>query len=243
MYEDAQRSSLDHLGEPWAVALPPIPLDDGEVRGAIADAQARLNVNALGAPGAAAEVERARIARLFAQRGGPAAATAAIADWIDGDSQVREGGAEDSFYRDRASAGLAANAPILRVAEVSAVRGVSAPALAAVAPYLAALPAGTPVNLNTAPPEVLAAIVDNLTGDGLAALVASRAQRPFSTVADFRARLPQGASLARDEGLSVKSDHFYVTIEARQGATIARARALLRRRGGAWPDVVWQLVE
>src|SRR5205809_1700573 len=38
------------------------------------------------------------------------------------------------------------------------------------------------------------------------------------------------------ETLSVKSDYFYVTIEARQGATLARARALLRRRANAWPD-------
>ena len=90
---------------------------------------------------------------------------------------------------------------------------------------------------------MLAAIVDKLTGDGLARLVASRAQKPFTTVAEFRARVPPPATLTGDETLNVKSDYFYVTIEARQGTTVARARALLHRRSGEWPDVVWQVVE
>ena len=70
-----------------------------------------------------------------------------------------------------------------------------------------------------------------------------RAKTPFNTVAEFRAQLPQGTTLAGDETLSVKSDYFYVTIEAQQRATLARARALLRRRANAWPDVVWQTIE
>ena len=243
LYDDAQRSAIDHLGEPWAFALPPIPLDDGEVRGAIFDAQARLNVNALAGTGANADIERTRIARLFAQRGGPAAAIDAIADWVDRDGIARDGGAEDAWYAARPRGGLAANAPVLRVAELVEVKGVTASSLAAVAPFLTALPAGTPVNVNTAPPEVLAAIVDKLTGEGLARLVASRAQKPFTTVAEFRARVPPPGSVTGDDTLGVKSDHFYVTIEARKGTSVARARALLRRRGGEWPDVVWQVVE
>jgi general secretion pathway protein K len=235
LYEDAQRSAIDYLGEPWAIALPPIPLDNGEVRGAIADAQARLNVNALGSEGAGATVERGRIERLFAQRGGPVGALDAIADWLDADGTARANGAEDAYY-----AGLA---PALRVAELAEAKGVAQPALAAVVPFLAALPAGTPVNVNTAPAEVLASIVDKLSGDALASLVAGRARKPFTTVAEFRARLPEGATLGSDEGLSVKSDFFYVTIEARQGSTVARARALLRRRASEWPEVVWQTVE
>ena len=29
--DDARRSDVDHLREPWAVPLPPIPLDNGEI--------------------------------------------------------------------------------------------------------------------------------------------------------------------------------------------------------------------
>jgi general secretion pathway protein K len=224
LYEDKQRSSIDHLREPWAMALPAIPLDNGEVRGSIADAQARLNVIALGDSGARANVERARLQRLFVQRGGPVGAIDAIAAWVSRNT-------------------TAAGGQPLRVAELADVKDVSPSSLANVAPFLTALPAGTPVNVNTAPPEVLAAVVDKLDGQDLAKLVAARAQKPFLNVSEFRAQLPQPALLAGDETLGVQSDYFYVTIEARQGASVARARALLRRRGGDWPDVVWQVVE
>jgi type II secretory pathway component PulK len=73
--------------------------------------------------------------------------------------------------------------------------------------------------------------------------VADRARKPFTTVAEFRARLPEGATLASDFGLSVGSRYFYVTIEARQGATRSRARALVRRGSSAEPAIVWQIVE
>ena len=97
--------------------------------------------------------------------------------------------------------------------------------------------------MNTALPEVLAAIVGNLDGERLEALIADRARKPFTTVAEFRARLPAGATLASDVGLSVASNYFLVTIDARQGATHSRARALVRRSGAARPAIVWQIVE
>ena len=241
--DDARHSDTDNLREAWAIPLPPIPLDNGEIRGAIADAQGRLNINALGDKGASADIERQRLAALFVQRGGPAAALDAIADWIDPDTIVRDAGAEDAFYAAQTVPGLPPDAPVVRIAELASVRGVTAASLDAVAPFLCALPPGTPVNVNTAPPEVLATIVDGLDGDRLAALIADRASRPFGSISDFRARLPKGASLVSESALSVKSGFFYVSVEARQGETIARARALLRRSPGAPTAIAWQVVE
>jgi general secretion pathway protein K len=242
--DDARSTTIDHLGEPWAMTLPAIPLENGAVRGSIDDAQGRLNVNGLGAIAPAYDVERGRIARLFAQRGGPASAIDAITDWIDADSITRPNGAEDAFYASLPIPGLAANAPVVRVAELAAVRGVTLPSLAAVMPFLTALPIGTQINVNTASPEVLAAIIDNIEADALGALVAARKAKPFASVADFRARLPDGAVVANPESLNVKTDYFYVNVEAQQGATIARSRALIHRSNdGAWPQIVWQVVE
>jgi general secretion pathway protein K len=241
--DDARRSDIDHLREAWAIPLPPIPLDNGEIRGAIVDAQGRLNINALGDKGATADIERRWIALLFAQRGGPTAALDAIADWIDADTIVRDAGAEDAFYSSQTVPGLPPNAPVVRVAELASVKGVTVPSLDAVAPFLSALPMGTPVNVNTAPPEILAAIVDGLDGDRLAAVIADRASKPYASISDFRARLPKGASLTNETAVSVKSGFFYVTVEARQGETIARARALLSRSAGAPTAIAWQVVE
>jgi general secretion pathway protein K len=245
LYNNGRAKSVDYLGEEWAVALPPIPLENGEIRGRIADATALLNVNGLAGSGAAFDLEHERIARLFAQHGVPVGAIDAIADWVDTDYVARPNGAEDTFYAQQSVPGVAANAPVVRVAELAGVRGLAPPALAAVAPFLAALPAGTPINVNTAPPEVLAAIFADAPGAAIAALVANRALRPFSSIADFRARLPSNLHLASDALLAVKSDYFFVTVEARQGTTIARARALLHRgtSRSTWPEVVWEVVE
>jgi general secretion pathway protein K len=245
LFEDAKTTAIDTLAEPWAMPLPATPLENGSIEGSIIDAQGLLNVNNL-APADSSTIpdaERVRFARLFARLGVPPASLDAIADWIDADSTVREAGAEDAFYASQPVPGLAGDVPFIRIAEMASVKGVNARALDAVAPFLSALPAATPVNVNTAPPEVLATLVDGLDADRLAALVADRGPRPYPSIADFRSRLPNGATLASEAALSVKSGYFYVTVEARQGETIARARALLRRDPGTTTTVAWQVVE
>ena len=244
LLDDARSTVTDHLGEIWALPLPPVPLEHGEIRGAIVDAQSRLNVNVLAATGSARATEKARVERLFAQRGVNTAALPAISDWLDGDRESRAQGAEDSYYQSQPVAALAANAPAVRLGELAHVRGLTLPALRAVMPWLAALPEGTALNVNTAPPEVLLAALDTATPDDVAALVASRAQKPFTTIAEFRARLPQGTVLRSEEGLDVQSRYFLVTVEARQGESVARVRALVHRpQGPTIPAVVWELVE
>lgn len=240
--DDTRRSAIDHLGETWAIPLPAMPLENGSIRGAIVDAQSRLNVNALGASASATNVDATRIARLLLARGENAGLLDAIGDWIDADGQTRSNGAEDAYYAALPTPALAADAPVVRLAELGAVRGVDPVRLAALAPFLGALP-NAPVNVNTAPPEVLAALVDGLNSATLAELVRSRADKPFTTIAEFRARLPAGATLASDLGITVRSDYFEVTVEALQGTTQGRARALLRRMAGSLPAIVWQVVE
>ncbi len=103
--DDAQRSQIDHLGEPWAMSLPPIPLENGEIRGAIVDAQARLNINALGDAGANVAATSARASRGCSRSAAcRTGALDAIADWIDADGVVRDGGAEDAYYARAAGA-------------------------------------------------------------------------------------------------------------------------------------------
>ncbi len=244
LLEDQRTSTTDNLREPWAMTLPPIPLDNGYIRGSIVDAQGLLNINDLAATGTDLDPQRARITRLFAQRGGPVNAINAISDWVDPDGITRPGGAEDGYYTSLAVPGLTANAPLLRVSELSLVRGVNPRALAAILPFISALPMGTPLNLNTAPPEVLAAVIENIDPEDLNALVASRQAQPFSSFADFHSRLPTSASIAGSESLTVSSSYFYVNVEAQQGNTVARVRALVQRGGpGQWPTVVWQVAE
>jgi len=245
VFENAPPSTV-HLGQPWAFRLPSTPIENGSIGGYITDAQGRLNVNNLVATGPGATAARAALQRLFGELGVPATLLNAIADWVDADDQTTgEGGAEDNYYLAQTGApGLAANAPVRRVAELLSVRGADPMLIGRLRPFVDALDAPTAINVNTAPAEVLVAAIGGLDATGAAALVASRTQMPFGSIADFRSRLRSDLNI--DETiLAVRSDWFVVSIEARQGDTVARARALFRRSAAAaeWPTVVWQTIE
>jgi general secretion pathway protein K len=189
---------------------------------------------------------RAALQRLFATLALPPNAVNAVVDWVDSDDKASEpGGAEDAWYLAQSTPGLAANAPARRVDELLLARDINPAFMARVRPFVTALDAPTAVNVNTAPAEVLASVVEGLDAGAAALLVSSREKTPFATVGSFKARLPRPDMVSDETVLDVKSDWFEVSIEARQGDTLARARALLKRSatGGEWPVVVWQTVE
>lgn len=229
-----------HLGQPWAYRLPATPIENGSIGGQITDAQGRLNVNDLALGGAAAASARAALQRLFAELGVSSTLLDAIAAWVHSGS-----GADDGYYLALDPPALAADAPARRVAELIAVRGANPAQIARLRPFVEALDAPTAVNVNTAPPEVLVAAIGGLDAAGAAALVATRTTTPFANLNDFRGRLNRPNVTIDETTLTVSSDWFVVSIEARQGDTVAHARALLKRAtvAGVWPTIVWQTVE
>jgi general secretion pathway protein K len=246
MFENAPAGTIVHLGQPWALRLPAMPIENGSVGGYIIDAQGRININNLSTGSTAATSTRAALQRLFAALALPVTLVNAVGDWVDADDVTTDpGGAEDGWYLSQPIPTLAANAPLCRVGELLLVRDVGPASMARARPFVAALDAPTAVNVNTAPAEVLAATVGGLDAAAAALLVASRQKTPFASVADFKTRLPRPDLVTDETSLDVKSDWFEVSIEARQGDTLARARALLKRSStaGEWPVVVWQTVE
>jgi general secretion pathway protein K len=241
--DDGRAGTVDYLGEPWSYPLPPTPIADGSIEGRIEDAQARLNLNNAAQDGKAGDAERARLAQLFAAKGVDSRMLDVLADWIDDDSNARPNGAEDSWYGSQSRGSVAANAPLLRTAEIASLRGAHAQTWAALDASVAALPAGTQLNINTAPPEVIAASIPDLTGEKLAAFGAERARKPFTTMAELRERMPRGTALPEGASFVFASSYFLVSVRSRQGDSIAQARALLKRDGRTWPSVVWQILE
>ncbi|MCC6377510.1 MAG: type II secretion system minor pseudopilin GspK [Burkholderiales bacterium] len=239
--DDARRGPVDHPGEPWALPLPPTPVEGGSVEGRIEDAQARLNLNAIAGDDAASALARERLANLFSRRGLDAGLVDALGDWIDADTAPRPRGAEDDAY----SRGheVAANAPLVLASELAAVRGFAGATIGQVAPYVAALPADAALNVNTAPAEVLAAVLPSLDAEAIAALIETRRERPFPTVADFRSRAARGTAAPDTTGLAIGSRYFLVTVRAKQGHAVVVARALVARTDGSAPAVVWQVMD
>jgi general secretion pathway protein K len=103
-----------------------------------------------------------------------------------------------------------------------------------------ALPQATPINVNTAPAEVLAAAVADLPLDQAQALVTARKGRHFKDLADFRARLPKTVTQVNEAVVSVSSRYFLVAGHARFGRAKVGYEALLEREATAWPKLVWQ---
>ena len=74
--EDAHGSNMDHEKEIWTLRLPAIPVEGGEVIGAIEDRQGLFNLNNVVS-------NVAQFQRLLAVLGLPAELAPALADWMD----------------------------------------------------------------------------------------------------------------------------------------------------------------
>jgi len=241
--EDARGGPLDHLAEIWAYPLPATPIANGSIEGRIEDAQGRINLNNLALASTQGTTDRMRMMRLLSAKGIDAGLLDAVADWVDADGSARASGAEDAYYAQRSPTALAANAPLVRAAEATSVRGASAKVWAALADDVIARPPGAALNVNTAPTNVIAAAIPGLAGDKLAAFVADRARKPFTTMAELRERLPRDVTLPEAASFAFASSYFLVSVRSRQGDAVAQARALLKRDGREWPVVVWQTLE
>jgi general secretion pathway protein K len=107
--------------------------------------------------------------------------------------------------------------------------GLEAPVRERLAPYASLLPVRTPVNLNTAPKEVLAAVL----GVDLASaerLVQTRQRSPFKALDDARSLLPADTPLDERQ-VSVTSSFFEVQGRLRLDDRVIEERALVERRG------------
>ena len=238
--DDRLASSVDHLGEPWALRLPPMPVDNGRLAGYLEDQQGAFNLNNLVSEGRIVPAQLAQFRRLLAILALPADLADALADWLDADAEPQpRGGAEDSYYLALPRPYLAANRPLTDVSELALVRGFEGDVYARLRPFVSALPRATAVNVNTATPEVLAAMASGLSLDGARALVAQRGRAYFRDKADFLGRLPQGAS-ARLEDIAVASDYFLATLRVAIGDAEAGGTALLARQDGMWPVILWR---
>jgi general secretion pathway protein K len=227
----ADDPAVDHLAETWSQRLPPIPAEGATLTGAIADEQAKFNVNNLVRGAAPSPADVALLQRLLDRLGLPAALADAIVDWIDPDDAVTQpAGAEDLDYLGREPAYRAPNRALADIGELARVKGMTPEALARLAPHLTALPEETAVNVNTASATVLAALVPGLSPADAARLVESRASTPFRTAEDFARALPGTASAAGPSGpIDVKSRFFSAEATVRVGRVAAGYRALIER--------------
>ncbi len=228
------KRAIDSLDEPWATPLAEARLstflaadkdnnaDGGPeafLSGAIEDAQSRWNLrNLIDGAGKEVALERLALDSLCAQANAPADTAQRIVDGLRGAwAPAGQGGAADAVL------------PPSRLADLAWL-GIEPAVLTRLAAWAEVLPVATPVNVNTAPREALVAAVQGLDLGSAERLVQARQRKPFGSVEDIKAQLPE--PLHKELGrLSVSSNWFFVSGRLRLEDRVLEERSLIERRG------------
>lgn len=242
--EDAKHSSIDNLDEPWAVPLAETRLDqyiesghadtdiaDATLSGGISDAQARYNLTNLCPDGIIDPAEVTVFARLLDHAKLDPALAQATADAMAA-----------THNKPETTAAMRRSGPqpmkLSQLEDMLAVPGFTVEMLDRLKDLVIFLPRATPVNVNTAPAEVLAAMIDTLSPADAAALVTNRNTASFRDLADFRSRLP-GKPVSTSPGdASVTTNYFLVNGKVRMTRAGLEMQALLERNG-TFTKLIW----
>jgi general secretion pathway protein K len=230
---DSQRQQrYDALDEPWATPLAEARLstflavdrdnnvDSGPeafLSGSIVDAQSRYNLrNLVDAQGRLSEQEVAGFSRLAEAAGLPQDLVDQLVLALEPLWVVRQGPSP-------------AELPLApaRVADLVWL-GIAPDRVAALAPWVEILPLRTPVNVNTAPPEVLMAAMDGLDLGSAQRIVRQRQRQPFRSLEALDELL--GPGVAREpERIAVVTRHFEITGRLRLDDRVLQERSLVQR--------------
>jgi general secretion pathway protein K len=224
--EDQRSGKVTALTEPWAVPLAEARLstflaadkdnntEDGIeafLSGSISDAQGRYNLTNLVVQNKIDANELAALERLCQTLG--------VDSSVPG--RVSKGLLD-------AHSGTAANAPLLpQMVSQLTWFGVDPASVAALEPYVVLLPVATAINVNTAPREVLVAVIKGNDVATSERLLQVRQRTPFKTIAELQAQAPS-LDLTSAK-LDVRSNFFEVRGRLRLADRILEERSLVQR--------------
>ncbi|MGB5679976.1 MAG: type II secretion system minor pseudopilin GspK [Gammaproteobacteria bacterium] len=228
---DRQKNEIDHLGENWAMDVPPIPVEGGYIRGRLTDLQSCLNLNALLEDAPDKPVARPRLERLMTNLGLDNALVQAIIDWLDNDLQTTiPDGAEDVYYMNLERPYRTANRPILSISEMRLIRGFDDPRIyETLLPHVCAFGITAPININTASAEVLRSLADGISPSDVNDIVKQRTEEAFNTIQEFTSFNELGKIITSTENLSVDTEYFMLTVESTIGQVRIMTYSIIHR--------------
>jgi general secretion pathway protein K len=140
---------------------------------------------------------------------------------------------------------IGAPVKILQVEDLLSVQGVTPAIVARLRPFVTVLPQTSPINVNTAPAEVLAALVPRMSVSEANTLIVRRKQAAWRDKNYFATEVSGGDNGRRppEEAYAVRSDWFLVDSRIRLDRAALDAQALIQRTpslvAGGGPRVVW----
>lgn len=230
---DDKLNDTDSEQDIWAQPLPPYLLANHSISIELRDEASRFNINNLYQNGAVDSAAVAIFQRLLTQLSLEPDIAIAVLDYQDTDSDVYQDGGDESVVYSQQSSGSASktlpNQALVSVDQLQEIRGVNAEVLAALRPYITAVPYYVPINVNTASPVLLAALVDDATSQQMQGLVDMRAKQALASIDDVW-QLPMLSSLNDDQRkalkpmLAVDSQAFMALITATDSASLGQQR-------------------
>jgi general secretion pathway protein K len=238
--DNRRNGNPDHLGEPWAVPLAEARLStflaadrdhtddapDAFLSGVISDAQARYNLLNLVSDGKVVEKELEVLRRLCDIVG----VVPTLADQLAEALRMASPQGSSASGGTEASVDATIDPPVMPgSADDLAWLGVDPASLEKLRPFVTLLPSPTRLNLNTAPKEVIAAVLER--GDLASAerIVLTRERNPLTKVEEATALLGGGAAIDPNR-VSVTSDFFEVYGALRLENRLFEERSLVQRR-------------
>ncbi len=244
--EDARAgTSVDHLAEPWALPLQEARLstflaadrnaapadaagDTAFLSGDILDLQSRLNIQNLLEQGRVSPAGLRAFERLFDLLGLPPSQLDTLVTQLRLASAAgRSGTPPPVDIQTDADTHRIPLMPV-RAAQLGWL-GLTPATVAALQPHVTVLPVRTPVNLNTANPQVIYAAVRGIGLADARRLAAARSVQALNTPADAARVL--GQVLPADALVSVNSRFFEVHGRLRLGRSIVQEQTLVERDG------------
>ena len=234
------------LDQAWATPLPPLAIDGGTLSGQLEDLAGRFNLNNLiNADGSKNVYAFAWFQRLLARLELEPKWASLLLDWIDPDT-IADGadGAEDGVYTGFSPPYRPPNRPITSTSELLALPGFGIERYRLLAPYVAALPVGTALNVCTASGLVLDTLAPSLAAfsQDSKQLATNRQKGCFPALADVTAMLTPLLKPEEKEGalrlIGESSRYFRGQTLVSIGTTELTLYSLFERNPGGYSRVL-----
>lgn len=236
------QKSYTSLHDIWAKPLD-LPEEQGTLRITIEDESAKLSLNHIaGANGTFIDEADptgsyyGTALRLFRKLQLPAGDLCdAVADWIDENDIPKPGGAESQWYTARKPSFAAKSARLDTFEELALLKGFSSEVLAKIRPVVTVYAennVAAPVNINTAPRELLTALDERITDTQAEQIIDYRKNTPFKDKADL-VRVPGMESIATglQSRITAKSTLFRIKAEGQINGTTRIVEAVVSFAG------------
>ncbi len=245
------RKPYTSLLDTWAKPLD-IPEEQGSVTITVEDESAKLSLNHIaGANGTFIDESDptgsyyGTAMRLFKKLDLPAKDLCdSVADWIDDNEIPKPGGAESKWYSGLKNGYTSKNARIATFEELTMIKGFTSEILLKIRPFITVYAENSitaPININTAPKELLTALDERISDSLAEQIIEYRKNSPFRDKSDLvRAPGMERIATGLQSRITAKSSVFRIRAEAQVNGTTRVVETVVNFATGTPVTLYWR---